>query len=141
MRGKILLVDDSSTALLLAETVFNTHTHYDVVTARDGEEGVRKALAEKPNLILLDLVMPKMDGFATCQAIRAQDSLRHVPIVMVTTRGELADMERAYRCGCNAYVTKPINANELLAMARMFIGPDGPFRAGSSGDGAGEKNL
>jgi len=88
MNPKVLLVDDSSTALLLGETVFREHTSYEVVTARDGEEGLQKALAEKPDLILLDVVMPKMDGFAACREMRKQECLKSVPIVMVTSRGE-----------------------------------------------------
>ena len=123
MRAKVLLVDDSNTALLMGEMVFKEHTPYEVVTARDGEEGVRKALTEKPDLILLDVVMPKMDGFTACQKMRTLKSLETVPIVMVTGRGEPANVETGYRCGCNAYLTKPIDAHELLEMVRMFLGP------------------
>ena len=70
MPVKVLLVDDSSTALLMGETVLKQHTPYEVVTARDGEEAVRKAVSENPDLILMDVVMPKMDGFAACREIR-----------------------------------------------------------------------
>ena len=133
MRTKVLLVDDSRTALLMGEMMFREHTGYEVVTARDGQEGVRKALAEKPDLILLDVVMPKMDGFAACQEMRTHESLRSVPIVMVTSRGEPTNVETGYHSGCNAYVTKPINAHELLEVVRMFIGPGNePLPAGSS---------
>jgi DNA-binding response OmpR family regulator len=124
MKAKVLLVDDSNTALLMGETAFKQHTSYEVITARDGEEGVQKALAEKPDLILLDVVMPKMDGFAACREIRKHDALKGVPIVMVTSRGEPANVQTGYESGCNAYLTKPFNANELLQMAHMFLQSD-----------------
>ena len=124
MNAKVLLVDDSSTALLMGETVFREHTSYEVVTARDGEEGLQKALAEKPDLILLDVVMPKMDGFAACREMRKQECLKSVPIVMVTSRGEPTNVEKGYRSGCNAYLTKPINAHELLEVVHMFLTSD-----------------
>ena len=139
MKAKVLLVDDSRTALLMGETVFKEHTSYEVFTARDGEEGVQKALAEKPDLILLDVVMPKMDGFAACREMRKQASLKSVPIVMVTSRGEPTNVEMGYQSGCNAYLTKPINAHELLEMVRMFLGPEEKLSAASSSKGSGGK--
>jgi CheY-like chemotaxis protein len=73
MSAKVLLVDDSSTALLLEETVLKKHSAYEVVTARDGEEAVLKAVTEKPDLILMDVVMAKMDWFIACREIRKQE--------------------------------------------------------------------
>jgi CheY-like chemotaxis protein len=122
MSAKVLLVDDSKTALLMGETVFKQHTSCQVVTARDGQEGVQKALSEKPDLILLDVVMPKMDGFAACQEMRKHESLRNVPIIMVTSRGEPGNVATGYSSGCNAYLTKPINARELLEIVGVFLG-------------------
>jgi CheY-like chemotaxis protein len=122
--SKVLLVDDSNTALLMGETVFEQHTSCQVVTARDGQEAVQKALAEKPDLILLDIVMPKMDGFEACQEMRKHDSLKNVPIIMVTSRGEPANVANGYRCGCNAYLTKPINAKDLLEIVGVFLSSD-----------------
>ncbi len=124
MNTKVLLVDDSSTALLMGETVLKQHTSYQIVTARDGAEAVRTALAEKPDLILMDVVMPNMDGFAACREIRKQEPLKGVSIVMVTSRGEPMNVEMGYQSGCNAYLTKPINAAELLEMVRMLLGTE-----------------
>jgi len=140
MKNKVLLVDDSSTALLLGETVFKEHTPYQVVTARDGEEGVQKALSEKPDLILLDVVMPKMDGFAACREIRKHHALGGVPIVMVTSRGEPGNVQTGYESGCNAYLTKPINVSELLEIVRLFFGSDKQEHAGSPSN-AGANNV
>jgi DNA-binding response OmpR family regulator len=122
---KVLLVDDSNTALLMGETIFKKHTGYEVLTACDGEEGVRKAVAERPDLILMDVVMPKMDGFDACREIRKHEGLKRVPIVMVTSRGEPTNVEKGYTSGCNAYLTKPISACELLDMVHLLLGDDG----------------
>jgi DNA-binding response OmpR family regulator len=124
MTAKVLLVDDSSTALLIGETILKQHTAYEVVTARDGEEAVQKAVMEKPDLILMDVVMPKMDGFAACREIRKQEHLKSVSIIMVTSRGEATNVEMGYQSGCNAYLTKPIDATELLEIVRILLGAD-----------------
>ena len=120
-RKKILLVDDSSTVLLMERMILSKN-EYDVVTARDGQEGVEKALAEKPDLILMDVVMPRMDGFEACRRLREQDDTKSIPVIMVTTRGELASVETGYASGCNDYVTKPINGLELLAKVKSCLG-------------------
>lgn len=134
MAPKVLLVDDSSTALLMGETVLKQHTPYQVVTARDGQEAVRKALAENPDLILMDVVMPNMDGFTACREIRKHESLKGVSIIMVTSRGEPANVEMGYQCGCNAYLTKPINASELLELVRVLLGDEAESGAAQSDD-------
>ncbi len=120
-RKKILLVDDSSTVLLMERMILSKN-EYDVVTARDGQEGVEKALAEKPDLILMDVVMPRMDGFEACRKLRERDDTKAIPVIMVTTRGELASVETGYASGCNDYVTKPINGLELLAKVKSCLG-------------------
>jgi DNA-binding response OmpR family regulator len=120
-RKKILLVDDSSTVLLM-ERMILSKSRYDVVTAKDGQEGVEKALAERPDLILMDVVMPRMDGFEACRRIREQEDTKAIPIIMVTTRGELQSVENGYSSGCTDYVTKPINGLELLAKVKSCLG-------------------
>ena len=121
VRKKILLVDDSSTVLLMERMILSKN-QYDVVTAKDGVEGVEKAVAEKPDLILMDVVMPRMDGFEACRKLREQDDTKAIPVIMVTTRGELASVETGYAAGSNEYVTKPINGLELLAKVRSCLG-------------------
>ncbi len=120
-RKKILLVDDSTTVLLL-ERMILSKSEYDVVTAKDGVEGVEKAIAERPDLILMDVVMPRMDGFEACRRLRATDETREIPVIMVTTRGELKSVESGYESGCSDYVTKPINGLELLSKVRNYLG-------------------
>jgi DNA-binding response OmpR family regulator len=120
-RKKILLVDDSSTVLLMEKMILSK-SEYDVVTARDGLEGVEKARCERPDLILMDVVMPRMDGFEAVRKLREDDSTRSIPVIMVTTRGELQSVETGYASGCSDYVTKPINGLELLTKVRSCLG-------------------
>ena len=119
-RKKILLVDDSSTVIMMEQMILSKN-NYDLVTARDGQEGVAKALAEKPDLILMDVMMPRMDGFEACRKIRAENSTRSIPVIMVTTRSELTSVETGYASGCNDYVTKPINSLELLSKVKNYL--------------------
>ena len=121
MEKKLLLVDDSSTTLLMEEMLFRTHTKFQLVMARNGEEAVRKALAEMPSLILMDIVMPKMNGFAACREIRKHPALKRVPIIMVTSRGESWNVEEGFESGCNDYVTKPFNAAEIIQIVNGYL--------------------
>ena len=120
MRKKILVVDDSSTVTLMQRLVLSRHA-YDVVVASDGEEAIGVARREQPDLILMDVVMPKMNGFDACRRIRQEESIHDVPIIMVTTRGEGMNVERGFESGCNDYVTKPINSIELLTKIQACI--------------------
>lgn len=120
-KKKILLVDDSSTALMI-ERMMLDKSAYEVVTARDGREGVEKARAERPDLILMDVVMPNMTGLEACKALRENDTTKDIPIILVTTRGERETIEQGFACGCSDYVTKPINGVELLNKLRDQLG-------------------
>lgn len=119
-RKKILLVDDSSTILMMEKFILRNDP-YILITASNGEEAVRKAAAELPDLILLDVIMPRMSGFEACRLIRDNAALKEVPIIMVTTRGEAANVETGWLVGCTDYVTKPINSVELLAKVRSLL--------------------
>jgi CheY-like chemotaxis protein len=121
-RKKVLLVDDSSTALLMEQMILKNRADIDLIFARDGQEAIEKTLAESPDLIVMDVVMPRMTGIEACRQIRLQDSIRHIPIILVTTRGEPENVEIGYASGCNDYVTKPIIASELFTKIEDFIG-------------------
>lgn len=120
MRKKILLVDDSAT-VLLTERMLLDETQYDLVTARDGLEAVERSSAERPDLILMDVVMPRMNGFEAVRAIRSREEGRAVPIIMVTTKGQPVDVENGFASGCSDYVTKPIDGLELVAKVRSLL--------------------
>jgi DNA-binding response OmpR family regulator len=120
-RRKILLVDDSATTHMWIRMILNK-SEYEMVSARDGQEGVEMALAELPDLILMDVVMPRMDGFEACKRLRSHRTTRSTPIVMVTTRAEARNVEAGFLSGCSDYITKPIDGLELLSKVRSFLG-------------------
>ena len=128
-RKKILLVDDSNTILMMEKFILRNDP-YELVSATNGEEAVRKAAEQQPDLILLDVIMPKMGGFEACRLIRENELTRSIPVIMVTTRGEAANVETGWANGCTDYVTKPINAVELLAKVRSILGD--PAYAGAA---------
>jgi len=117
----ILLVDDSSTILMMEKFILRNDP-WRLITASNGEEAVQKAVTMQPDLILLDVIMPRMGGFEACRLIRENEASKHIPIIMVTTRGEAANVETGWLSGCTDYVTKPINATELLAKVRNLLG-------------------
>jgi CheY-like chemotaxis protein len=118
---KILLVDDSPTVLLM-ERLLLQNGPYELVSATSGAEALERALAERPELILMDVVMPGMDGFEVCRLLRAQEATRTTPIILVTTRGGPEHIEKGYESGCSDYVTKPFDGNELRAKIESFLG-------------------
>ena len=120
MRKKILVVDDAETIVMMEQMILGKK--YDVVAARDGSEAVSTAIAEKPDLILLDMMMPIVGGIEACLRLRATAETKDIPIIMVTTRSEIANVEAGYASGCSDYVTKPINGLELMTKVRSFIG-------------------
>ncbi|MFE8605562.1 response regulator [Archangium violaceum] len=119
-KKKILLVDDSQTVLLMHQLLL-ADRGYELITARDGQDAVETAMAERPDIIFMDVLMPRVDGFAACQALRAHESTRHIPIIMVTTRGEPQNVQRGFESGCSDYITKPFNVNEFLDKLERYL--------------------
>ena len=118
---KILLVDDSLTTLLMERAILGESPELTLFTASDGEEAVRIALEKKPDLILMDVVMPRMNGLQACRMIRASAELNGTPIILVITRGEDDDVIGGYASGCTAYITKPLNPAELVAVVEAHL--------------------
>jgi CheY-like chemotaxis protein len=121
MARKILLVDDSATVLMMERMILAAE-RFEVLTATNGLEAQETAKRELPDLILMDVVMPKVTGLDACKALRADPATRHIPIILVTTRSEAQTMEQGYENGCNDYVTKPVNSSELLGKIRNLLG-------------------
>lgn len=118
--ARILIVDDSGTSRMMAKMALAGERH-DLITANDGVEALEKARRHHPDLILLDVVMPRMDGFEVCRQLRAEEEMRDTPILLVTTRGEESNVERGYAVGCTDYVCKPFDPAELLNKVRTFL--------------------
>jgi CheY-like chemotaxis protein len=119
-KKKILIVDDSKTALFMLMTILKKGP-YELVTANDGEEAVARAVAEHPDLILMDVVMPRMTGFEACRELKRRPETQSIPVILVTTRGESDNVEAGFQSGCSDYVTKPINSLELMVKVRDHI--------------------
>jgi CheY-like chemotaxis protein len=117
---KVLIADDSRTSLLLAKMVLAALS-CEIIVARDGAEAVDKALAHKPDLILMDVEMPKLDGFEACRRVRAVLG-RRLPILMLTTRSSVSFVRRGFESGCTGYLNKPIVNAELLNKVRTYLG-------------------
>jgi DNA-binding response OmpR family regulator len=120
-RKKILLVDDADTILMMEQMILKK-AGYDLITAKDGQEAVEKAVTERPDLILMDIIMPRMNGFDACKQLRSQETTKAIPIVMVTTRGEEKNVETGYASGCDDYITKPLNGLEVLTKVKNYLG-------------------
>lgn len=122
---KILVVDDEK--LVVKGIKFNLeHDGYEVVTAFDGESAVALTSSEKPDLVILDLMMPKLDGLEACMQIRA---FSNVPIIMLTARSTDMDKLMGFECGADDYVTKPFNILELKARIRALLRRAGAERS------------
>lgn len=118
--SRILIVDDSGTSRMMAKMALAGERH-ELFTANDGMEGIEKADRLRPDLILLDVVMPRLDGFEVCRQLRTREEMREIPILLVTTRGEESNVERGYSVGCTDYVCKPFDPSELLNKVRTFL--------------------
>lgn len=119
-RKRVLLVDDSITSTMLGQMVLRRES-YDVATARNGLEGMQKAADDQPDLILLDISMPVMNGLEMLRELRQREETRAIPVIMVSSSGEMDDMEEAYTVGCNDYLTKPIDPEELLSKVASWL--------------------
>jgi CheY-like chemotaxis protein len=120
MKKKILMVDDSKTSIFLERTILH-NAPYELIEAGDGEEAVEKAVAERPDLVLMDMMMPKMNGLEALQRLRELEATRSIPVIMVTTRSEADKVDAAFGLGCNDYVTKPIDQATLLKKIRKLL--------------------
>jgi len=119
-RKKILIVDDTEwNRDLLVQLL---EDDYDVVQAVDGEQGVAAAEQEKPDLILMDLGMPVMDGWEATRKIKANGELKHIPVIAVTSHAMVGDEITAREAGCDDYIAKPVDENELLEKIKKLLG-------------------
>jgi len=120
-RKRILLVDDSETSLLMARMILSK-ANYDILVAKDGQQGVETAARERPDLVLLDVVMPRLNGFEACAELKSRPETEAIPVIMVTTRGDGASVETGFASGAADYVTKPVSGLELLTKVRNLLG-------------------
>ena len=123
MAHKVLIADDEPNILISLEFLMKREGH-DVLLARDGSEALAAIRRERPALVLLDVMMPGMTGFDVCQAVRADESLAGVKIVLLTAKGRDTDIAKGLARGATAYMTKPFSTKELAARVRVLL--EGP---------------
>ena len=116
----ILLVDDNAQNLELVQAYLEG-LPCQIRTAKDGVEAVQMIERDRPDLILLDVMMPRMSGFEVCQKVKSNPATRDVVVIMVTALHEMGDYERAVECGTNDFITKPVNKLELLTRVRSLL--------------------
>jgi len=121
MTKRVLLVDDSETVIQF-EKLMLRGLGYDLVTAKNGKLALTQVASQKPDLILLDLVMPEMDGVETLRCLKGNPETKNIPVVVVTTKGDPGMAEQAFAAGCNDYITKPVDKVELLDKLRKHLG-------------------
>jgi CheY-like chemotaxis protein len=123
MKPKVLLIEDNEQNRYLATFLLERHG-YEVVPASDGPAGIELAKTVKPALILLDIQLPLMDGYAVARRLRSDPSLRDIPIIAVTSYAMVGDREKALAAGCNGYLEKPINPDTFVTEFERFLPPN-----------------
>ena len=121
--ANILIIEDNEQNLYLETFILEKHGHR-VTAARDGEQGIRLAEETRPALILLDIQLPAMDGYAVATELRRRPELARTPIVAVTSYAMAGDRERVLATGCDGYIEKPINPDTFLAEVIAYLAPD-----------------
>ncbi|CAB1078979.1 FOG: CheY-like receiver [Olavius algarvensis Delta 1 endosymbiont] len=120
MKSKILVIEDNEQNMYLITFILEKHG-YEVVQAQDGRLGIELALASDPDLIILDIQLPEMDGYSVAQQLKANPRFRTLPIVAVTSYAMAGDRERVLRAGCTGYIEKPINPEMFMSQIEKFL--------------------
>jgi DNA-binding response OmpR family regulator len=129
-KKRILLVEDELGIQAILRKRLESKG-YEVIAAGDGETGLSLARTEKPDLILLDVMLPRRDGYSVCRLLKFDNRYRHIPVIMLTARSQERDRETGRHTGADAYITKPFESAELLATIAGLLGdpPQGGSRA------------
>ena len=124
-KKKILVVEDEA-ELTGAIQIRLEQAGYEVLIAYDGQQALEKARGENPDLIVLDLMLPKIDGYKVCRMLKFDEKYKKIPIVMLTARAQEKDESLGYEVGADAFITKPFKYQALLSKIRELIGEDAP---------------
>jgi two-component system cell cycle response regulator DivK len=117
---KVLIVEDNEKNLYMMKFLVG-HKGYQVIEARDGVEGVKLATIEKPDLILMDIQLPLLDGYKATKQIKANEETRNIPVIALTSFAMIGDREKTLKAGCNGYIEKPIDPETFLAEMEKFL--------------------
>ena len=117
---KILIVEDEG-ELVKALQIRLQKENFETIVASDGEEGLRKARQEVPDLIILDIILPKMDGYSVCRVLKHDEKYKHIPVIMLTVKAQQQDIATGYKDGADRYITKPFEIQELLSNIKACL--------------------
>ena len=128
MAARILIADDDSAIVTSLEFLLQK-AGFETQVARDGEDAFRTACAFRPHLIVLDMMLPRMNGLEVCRALRAEPQQSRLKVLMLTARGATTDRERGLAAGVDAYQVKPFSTHDLLAQVSRLLATGDPLRA------------
>lgn len=120
MKPRILVVDDEEHIASIIQFTLE-HANYEVLVAHDGKEGLRMAREEMPDLILLDLMLPNIDGYKVCRLLKFDKKYRHIPVILISARSEAQDRELGRQVGADDFVPKPFDPQVLADKVREFL--------------------
>ncbi len=121
MVGKKILVVDDEIIIVSPTKITLKQEGYEVIVASNGEDGYKKAKKEKPDLILLDVMMPVLDGWQTLKLLKSNQETAKIPVVMCTVKDKLGDIEKGFSLGVNGYLVKPFNIEELIRKVKEIL--------------------
>jgi DNA-binding response OmpR family regulator len=122
MSQKTILIADDEPNIVISLEYLLQRDGYRVVVTRDGQEALDAIAASPPDLVLLDVMLPRVSGFDVCQTVRENPALAGMPIVMLTAKGREVEVSKGMALGANAYITKPFSTQELLAQIQALLG-------------------
>ena len=120
-KGKILVVDDEIYIVHILDFSLAMEG-YEVSTALDGEQALEKARSEQPDLIVLDIMMPKLDGYETCKMLKAEEGTKHIPVILLSAKGRNVDQKIGFEVGADDYITKPFSPRKLVERINAILG-------------------
>jgi two-component system alkaline phosphatase synthesis response regulator PhoP len=120
-KGKILVVDDEIYIVHILDFSLGMEG-YEVVTALDGEQALEKLKSEKPDLIVLDIMMPKLDGYEVCKAVKADPATKQIPVILLSAKGRNVDQKMGFEVGADDYITKPFSPRKLVERINQLLG-------------------
>src|SRR6266496_3739241 len=126
-KGRILVVDDEIYIVHILDFSLGMEG-YEVITALDGEQALEKARAERPDLIVLDIMMPKLDGYETCKRLKADPNTKDVPVILLSAKGRNVDQKVGFEVGADDYITKPFSPRKLVERINTILGQSSHHR-------------
>lgn len=119
--GKILVVDDEVYILHILDFILGAE-NYEVITATNGDQALQKVRDEKPDLVILDIMMPKLDGYEACRIIKSDPATSHIPVILLTAKGREVDQKLGREVGASDYITKPFSPTKLIDRVQSILG-------------------